>query len=44
MPLMPCHAFDPALAIADGRLPDLFNMIEIFERIDEVTPYTGVFL
>jgi len=26
------------------RLPELFPMIEINERIDEVTPYTGVFL
>ena len=26
------------------RLPDLFPMIEILERIDDVTPYTGVFL
>jgi dynein heavy chain len=26
------------------RLPDLFPMIDILERIDEVTPYTGVFL
>merc|ERR1712167_290367 len=26
------------------KLPDLFQMIEIYERIDEVTPYTGVFL
>mmetsp|Transcript_7103 Transcript_7103/g.15934 ORF Transcript_7103/g.15934 Transcript_7103/m.15934 type:complete len:721 (-) Transcript_7103:346-2508(-) len=26
------------------KLPDLFPMIEIQERIDNVTPYTGVFL
>ena len=26
------------------RLPELFPMIEILERIDDVTPYTGVFL
>jgi dynein heavy chain len=26
------------------KLPDLFPMIEIQERIDDVTPYTGVFL
>uniref|UniRef100_A0A7S2NI24 Dynein heavy chain n=1 Tax=Haptolina brevifila TaxID=156173 RepID=A0A7S2NI24_9EUKA len=26
------------------RLPDLFPMLEIMERIDDVTPYTGVFL
>ena len=26
------------------RLPDLFPMLEIQERIDDVTPYTGVFL
>merc|ERR1719201_2450149 len=26
------------------RLPDLFPMLEIMERIEEVTPYTGVFL
>jgi dynein heavy chain len=26
------------------KLPELFNMVEIYERIDDVTPYTGVFL
>jgi len=26
------------------RLPDLFPMLEIMERVEEVTPYTGVFL
>merc|ERR1719443_473388 len=26
------------------RLPELFPMLEIQERIDDVTPYTGVFL
>ena len=26
------------------KLPDLFPMFEILERIDDVTPYTGVFL
>jgi len=26
------------------KLPDLFQMIEVQERIDSVTPYTGVFL
>jgi len=26
------------------RLPDVFPMIEIMERIEDVTPYTGVFL
>jgi len=26
------------------RLPDLFPMLEVMERIDDVTPYTGVFL
>jgi len=26
------------------KLPDLFPMLEIQERIDDVTPYTGVFL
>merc|ERR1719387_1642072 len=26
------------------RLPDQFPMVEILERIDDVTPYTGVFL
>ena len=26
------------------RLPEQFNMVEIMERIDDVTPYTGVFL
>jgi len=26
------------------RLPDLFGMLEVMERIEEVTPYTGVFL
>jgi len=26
------------------KLPELFNMVEINERVEEVTPYTGVFL
>jgi len=26
------------------RLPEQFNMVELFERIEDVTPYTGVFL
>ena len=26
------------------KLPDQFNMVELFERVEDVTPYTGVFL